>query len=118
MSLQEVLDLAFSQDPNLSKILPVINFCLPIIMKIPAVQAALNQTVQNINPTVKVDVIAFFTGIQNALGGPLTQERLAQILKANPRINAAGLKAAAAGDFDPNALVNAVTNAIQSEGKK
>ena len=118
MTLQQVLDLAFSQDPNLTKFLPVVNFCLPILMNISAVKNALNSAVQNINPTVKADVIAFFTGIQNGLGGPLTQERLAKILKDNPKIDGARLKAAAGGDFDPNALVNAVTNAINATAKK
>jgi hypothetical protein len=118
MSLQQVLDLAFSQDPNLAKIVPVINFCLPILMNIPAVKSALNSAVQNINPTVKADVIAFFTGIQNGLGGPLTQERLAQILKDNPKINAARLKAQAGADFDPNSLVNAVIDSINAAAAK
>ena len=114
LSLQQVLDLAFSHDPNLAKIVPVVNFCLPILMNISAVKNALNSAVQNINPTVKADVIAFFTGIQNGLGGPLTQERLAKILKDNPKIDGARLKAAAAGDFDPIALINAVTDAINA----
>ena len=118
LTLQQVLDLAFSQDPNLTKILPVINFCLPVLMNISAVKNALNSAVQNISPTVKADVIAFFTGIQNGLGGPLTQERLVQILKNNPKIDCARLKAAVRGDFDPNALVNAITNAINASAVK
>jgi hypothetical protein len=110
MTLQQVLDLAMSQDPNLSKYQAIVNFCLPILMDIPAVKSALNEAVQNINPTVKADVIAFFTGIQTGLGDNATPAQLEKLFKDNPKLKKAAAKVGL-GKFDVNALVNSLKNA-------
>lgn len=107
LTLQQVIDLAFSQDPDLAKYQAIVNFCLPILMDIPAVKSALNIAVQNINPTVKADVIAFFTGIQTGLGNNATQAQLDPLLKNNPRL-AKAAKRLGVGKFNPQNLINSL----------
>ena len=107
LTLQQVLDLAFSQDPNLAKYLPVIDFSLPVLMDISAVQKALNSAVQNIPANVKADCIAFFTGIQIGLGDEATQAQLDELLKNNPRLAKASRRLGT-GKFNPQVLVNAL----------
>ena len=109
LTLQQVCDLAFSQDPNLAKLRAIVDFCLPILMDISAVKKALNDAVQNIPTDVRADVIAFFTGIQAGLGDD-ANTTVAQLMAKNPRLKKAAEKLGL-GKFNPAVLVNAVKDA-------
>lgn len=110
-TLQSVLNLAYSQDPNLAKYKAIINFCLPILEDIPGVQTALNESVSKIPADVNQDVQAFFTGILTGLGdAPGTT--VAQLMAKNPRLQKAAKKLGV-GKFDPTNLINSLKAAAK-----
>jgi len=106
LTLQQLLNLAFSQDPNLAKYKTLINFVLPILEDIPGISGAMNTQVSQLDPTVIADVTAFFTGIQIGLGdAPGTTPQ--QIIDRSPLLKKA-VRSSGLGKFNPQALVNAL----------
>ena len=102
-TLQQVIDLAFSNDPNLAKYQSIVTFVLPVLMDIPGVQGSLNIVVTKLPANVRADAIAFFTGIQIGLGDNPTPATL-ELLKAKPGV-AGALKKLGPGKFDVNGLI-------------
>jgi len=107
LTIQQLLNLAFSHDANVSKYLSLVQWVLPVLEDIPAVQSALNTTVAQANPNVIADLRAFFTGIELGLGDQATPAQLQELLRNNPRLKAASKKMGE-GKFNPAALINAL----------
>lgn len=105
LTLQQLLDLAFSQNPKLKDLQAIVDFCLPVIMDISVVKNSLNTLVQKLNPKVKQDVIAFFNGIAAGLGQPATQAQLNRFLQSHPNLAKARARVGA-GKFDTGDLIN------------
>lgn len=103
-TLQQVLQLSFSQDPLLSKMQPVVNFVLPILDDVPGITTALNTPISGLLSETNTFAQAFFLGIQTGLGDP-EGTTVAQIMAKNPKL-AKALKKLGISKFDPGALIN------------
>lgn len=99
-TLRQVLDLSFSTDPLLEKVKPVVDFCLPVLNTIPAVAAALDKPISDLNSQVNADAQAFFNGIAGGLAVPVGTT-VASLAESDPKV-AKALKLAKR--FDPDKL--------------
>ncbi len=98
-TLQQVLDLTFSSEPELANIQQIVNYIEPVLLDIPGVKAALNDPMTSLLPEINTYAQDFFTGILIGLGdAPGTT--VAQLMAKNPKL-AQAAKKLGMGKFDP-----------------
>ena len=107
MTLQDLMNLVYSTDPQVAKYKAIINFCLPVVNDI--IGKYMSTAVSDLPANVKADLIAFFGGVATGLGESSTTT-VEKVLAKNEHARKAAAKMGL-GSFDVNALINGLKNA-------
>ena len=103
LTLQQVVSLVFSADPNVAKYAAIIEYALPILGNVLS-SNAMSTAVNKLSSKDKAYAIAFFEGNQLACADASGTMTLEQLLKNKPELVKAMQKAdiqAGKGKFDP-----------------